>query len=203
MPCLKTVECLIRLSFNADELAKLERLSCSGKKRLEFLGYAVDLETGEVYDHLRKEAICSEGTIQLLTVLLSHYSAANPVLRIGKLLKFRDLPGGRAFEAAFVQRAIEPIERTFGDKTSTLVEAAKPLGSNELGYGDVSVEIPALKGIPIVYILWGRDEFPASATALFDGSASTFLPTEDLAVLGELTTQRLEQSLAYLGNVKT
>jgi hypothetical protein len=203
MPCLKTVKCLTRLTLSADELARLERLACSDKKRVEFLGYAVDLETGEAHDHLGKEAICSEGTLQLLTILLHHYSAANPVRRIGKLLKFRDLPGGHTYEAAFVQRAIKPIERTFGDKTATLVEAAKPLDGFELGYGDSSVEIPALKGIPIVYILWGRDEFPASATALFDESASSYLPTEDLAVLGELTTQRLEKSLAILGNVKT
>ena len=197
------MKCLTRLALNADELARLERLSYSNKRRLEFLGYAVDLETGKVHDRLREAAICSEATFQLLTILLRHYSAANPVGRIGKLVKFRDLPSGHAYEAAFVQRAIKPIERTFSDKTATLVEAAKPLGGTELRYGDASVEIPALKGIPIVYILWGRDEFPASATALFDESASSYLPTEDLAVLGELTTQRLEQSLAILGNVKT
>jgi hypothetical protein len=203
MPSLKAVKCLIRLTLNAGELSKLERISCSDKKRLEFLGYEVDLETGETIDHLRKEAICNEGTLQLLVVLLRHYSAANPVRRIEKLVKFRDLPGGHAYDAAFVERVVKPIERTFGCKAATLVEAAKPLGGTELGYGDCSVEIPALKGIPIVYILWGRDEFPASATALFDESASSYLPTEDIAVLGELTTQRLEQSLANLGNVKT
>lgn len=159
MPCSKTVKCLTRLTLSDDELAKLERLSCSNKRRLEFLGYAVDLETGKAHDHLREAAICSEGTFQLLTILLRHYSDANPVGRIGKLVKFRDLPGGHAYEATFVQRAIKPIERTFGDKTATLVEAAKPLGGTELRYGEASVEIPALKGIPIVYILWGRTSF--------------------------------------------
>jgi hypothetical protein len=59
------------------------------------------------------------------------------------------------------------------------------------------VEIPVLE-IPIVYILWRTSEFPASATTLFDASASHYLPTEDLAVLAELTTIRLEQSWAIL-----
>jgi hypothetical protein len=48
-----------------------------------------------------------------------------------------------------------------------------------------------LKGIPLTYILWKAEEFGASATVLYDQSASNYLPTEDLAGLGELTTARL------------
>jgi hypothetical protein len=113
-------------------------------------------------------------------------------------VKFQDLPGGHAYEKAFVQRVIQPIAKTFGDEPEALVEAAKLLNGVALVYGDSSVEIPALTGIPIVYILWRADEFPASATTLFDESASHYLPTEDLAVLAELTTIRLEQSWAIL-----
>jgi hypothetical protein len=42
-----------------------------------------------------------------------------------------------------------------------------------------------------VYILWAEAEFPASTTVLFDQSANSYLPTEDLGVLAELTSSRL------------
>lgn len=77
-----------------------------------------------------------------------------------------------------------------------LVETAKALGGVETKYGDLSVTIPALPKIPITYIIWkGDDELPASSMLLFDASASHYLPTEDIAVLGELTTARLMISL--------
>jgi hypothetical protein len=60
-----------------------------------------------------------------------------------------------------------------------------------MSFGDVSVQIFALKGIPLTYILWKTDEFPATANILYDESANSYLPTEDLAVLGEITTSRL------------
>ncbi len=111
--------------------------------------------------------------------------------RTGKLVKFKDLPGGYAFERAFIQRAVDPISQIFSDDPSGLVEAAEVFGGKRLNYGDVSVEIPALEGIPMVFILWAAQEFPATANLLFDESGSCFLDTENLAVLGELTTHRL------------
>ncbi len=72
------------------------------------------------------------------------------------------------------------------------------LGGLALNYGDCSIQIPALEGIPIVYILWVESEFPASATVLFDQSANSYLPTEDLAVLTELTSSRLIKAKSKL-----
>jgi hypothetical protein len=107
------------------------------------------------------------------------------------VVKFKDLPGGYAYERAFNQRAIQPIAKVFGEKPADLVEAARALGGKPMDFGDASAEIPALEGIPIVYIVWGAHEFPAIASILYDSSACHYLPTEDLAVLGEFTTSRL------------
>jgi hypothetical protein len=66
----------------------------------------------------------------------------------------------------------------------------------------MSVEIPALEGIPIVYVLWAVPELPVSANLLFDESASCFLDTEALSSLGELTTYRLLKALSILKEKK-
>jgi hypothetical protein len=191
------VKRLSEWKLHADEIRQLKRLVHSGCNCLELLGYTVDLDSGDVCDRLKKDRLRSERDVEILHVLLAHYVAAEPVERTGKLMKFRDLPGGYAYEKTFIQRVIQPIATIFGDKPEALAKAARLLGGVVLTYGDASVEIPFLK-VPIVYMLWKTDEFPASATAFFDESASHYLPTEDLAVLAELTTIRLEQSWSTL-----
>jgi hypothetical protein len=183
---------LKKLKLKNDELEKLRDLTCTPKgDEYFFLGYALDLETAELRDLLNEDANLSETETYAITILLSHYVSAKLTPKTGKLMKFRDLPGGAAYERAFLQRAAQPIAQTYGSNPSALLDAAKLLKGISLSHGDVSVEIQALEGIPIVYILWSAGEFAASASVLFDEAASSYLPTEDLAVLAEVTTSRL------------
>ncbi len=181
---------MLKLNLEQQTLQRL--INLTGTTHYSFLGYALDLENSTVTDRIgQSEKIFSEWHIQLLSTLLAHYSTANPAPLTGKLVKFKDLPGGCAYEGAFIKRAINPIAEVFGGNQQELLKAAKPLDGKTLGYGDASVEVPALSGIPLTYILYAADEFPAQANILYDQSASNYLPTEDLAVLGELTTNRL------------
>jgi hypothetical protein len=161
---------------------------------LKFLAYEVNLETGQIVDRLNHDSLVEKRTAQILWIILSHFSMSNKTAKEEKLVNFRDLPGGVAYGAAFAKRAIAPIAETFGDKPSRLIVAGKALGGIVRNYGDVSIEIPALPRIPLVYILWAKDEFEASANVLFQERSSDYLPTEDLAVLGELATNRLQDA---------
>ena len=160
-----------------------------GKGSLEFLGYVVDLDLGSVYDRVKCRHLNEPESLYLL---LDHYSKAKPVESAGNLVVFRDLPGGYAYEGAFVERAVSPVSEIFASKAEAFVESAEVLGGVRRHYGDFSVEIPALPRIPLTYVMWtGDEELQPSANILFDASAGNYLPTEDLAVLGELTTVRL------------
>ena len=188
---------MIKLNLNGETLTKLQQLT--GTSSYEFLGFTIDLENSTLTDNLNQlEQNLSEWAIQILTVLLSHYASANPIAQTGKLLKFKDVPGGYAYEDAFAKRAIEPVADCFGENPDELPKAARLLGGTQLEIGDASAEIPALKGILLTYILWGTEEFTASANILYDASASNYLPTEDLAVLGEITTLRLIEAKKWL-----
>ena len=183
----------MKLKITENELKRL-RLCVELKSvslQFEFLGYKVDLESGEISDTLEANSQLAQGESDLLQTLLTHYCKADPVERAGKLVKFAGLPGGQAYEKAFLKRAVEPIADTFGEKPEELSECAKALGGVSKAYGDASVEISALPGVPLIIILWETNEFPAQASILFDESASHYLQTEDLAVLGELATFRL------------
>ena len=181
---------MTKLNLEVETLQKLKRLT--GTNRYEFLGFILDLDENTIADNLPNlMGKLSEWRTQILTTLLCHFSLANPLAPTGTLVKYKDLPGGYAYEGAFIKRAIDPIVEVFEEEPKNLLGAVDLLGGTKLTLGDASLEISALKGIPLTYILWGKEEFPASANILYDASASSYLPTEDLAVLGELSTLRL------------
>jgi len=190
----------VKLNLKPEELKKLSSLIKLEEDSLCYtLGYAINLETGELLDLLTENKIPEALETQIISIILSHFAKAEIMPKSGKLIKYGDLPGGHAYERAYMQRAIEPITEAFGDRPSTeLIEAAKLLNGVVLDFGDVAVEIPALQGIPLLYVLWLKEEFPASLTVLYDESASRYLPTEDLAVLTELTSSRLIKAKAKL-----
>jgi len=175
----------------ADEIRTLSGRLGFRKNSLEFLAYSMELELGRIFDKLKGEYVENP---KILYIMLSHYAKSDPVQKVGKLIKFRDLPGGYAYEGAFTKRAVDPIAQIFGSEPNKLVEAARVLNGIEAKYGDSSVEVPALPKVPITYVLWKGNEFPASSSVLLDASASHYLPTEDIAVLGEITTMRLKSS---------
>jgi hypothetical protein len=180
----------LKINLGAQTLEKLKTIT--GVTCYNFLGFTLNLQDSDLTDNLKKSPEDVDmGIVQILSTLVTHYSETNSTTFSGKLVKFKDLTGGYAYEGAFIKRAIQPVESVFGENIDALSKAAKLLGGVKLEYGDAAVEIPALKTIPLTYILFGSDEYPASANILYDESASYYLPTEDLAVLGEITTMRL------------
>ncbi|MCW4029876.1 MAG: DUF3786 domain-containing protein [Candidatus Bathyarchaeota archaeon] len=179
---------MAKLDLSAKTAQKLQVML--GKGDYDFLGFTFNTQTCTLTDNLG-DPQSAELCLKIFPILLRHYAEGNPAALTGKRIKFRDVPGGYAYEGAFVRNAIHPIEEAFGKTPEDLTKAALRLGGATLSLGDDSTEIFALKGIPLTYILYSSDEFGASANILYDESASHYLPTEDLAVLGELTTSRL------------
>jgi len=171
-----------------------DRLGFPDSPSLKFLKLALSLETGQIQDEIRNKPVPEvEPSVYCI---LCGYAESQPMSETGKMISYSQLPGGMGYNSAFIRRAVQPIERTFGSDAQKLWEAAKLLEAEKLGHGDWSVKIRALPLVPIVIILHGAtSEFPASANMLFDASASSYLSTEQLAMLGELTSARLRHAL--------
>ena len=181
---------MLKINLTEEVLQKLKQMV--GSSRYDFLGFTLDLEKSVMEDNFGQAAkYFTEWHIQLFSTLLSHYSTAELVPLSGKKVKFRDLPGVSAYEGAFIKRAVQPIADAFGVNPLEFPKTAALLGGKTQSHGDASAEIDALKNIPLTYIVWAAEEYPASASILYDESASKYLPTEDLAVLGEVTSFRL------------
>ena len=178
-----------------------DRLGFKESATLRFLGLSLSLEDGMVHDDLRNCPF-PEAAPRIYCVL-SGYAEAESVPEALKLVSFRQLPGGHAYHKAFLGRAVLSIRRVFGPKPRMLVEAAKLLGGSEVNYGDCSVKVYSFPLVPITVVLWRESpEFPASANMLFDASISHYLTTEQIAMLGELTSVRLRHAYEVLDKQK-
>jgi hypothetical protein len=187
---------LVTLHVSVEQRLRLKSLSeVSDGDLLRFLGFSFNLNTGEFTDDLQRgvsEVEMINPTMHhQIAELLIEYSNAYKKPLTGKPTKFRDFSGGIAYENAFVRKAVDPIARVFSSYPEKLVEAALLLGGRKLNLGQASMEIPALNLVPLTYILWVDEDFPASVNLLFDQSASDYLNAEGLANLAELTTWRL------------
>lgn len=129
-------------------------------------------------------------------VLLLHYlTGASGIQPNGRLISFKELPGGDIYITPFTHRAINPLVKIFGSSPRTLIVAAEKLGGKKAGLGDVSVTVPFFPLIPITYVIWeGDDEFPASGNVLFDCTASAHLATEDYAVMASMGVFELKKA---------
>ena len=111
---------MTKLNLKLETLQKLKELI--GTNRYEFLGFTLDIEKSTIIDNLpHLVRNLSERATQILTTLLYHYSLANPTKQTRTLVKFKDIPGGYAYEVAFTKRAIEPIAEIFGEKPKELL----------------------------------------------------------------------------------
>jgi hypothetical protein len=126
-------------------------------------------------------------------ILLLHYLlTADGSPMADQWIAFRSLPGGLGYDAAFQGRANLRLARAFGAERAAFESAARSLAGERLTFGDASFMFRILPRLWLAVVLYlADDEFPANANVLFDGSASHYLPTEDLAVLGGLLAGRL------------
>lgn len=129
-------------------------------------------------------------------ILMLHYLiTATGSPETGKLIAFRQVPGGLFEFASFSREVLTPLLDHFGKEPERLVRAAANLGGSKVGYGDVAVSIEAFPNVSVVIVLWrGDDEFAANASMLFDSTVADYLSTEDISVLCEGIVEKLAHS---------
>lgn len=179
---------------NPEQMAARARVAFNPETALfdvPFLGscYKVSFPAGEV-------SCPGDPVPPALQVLLLHYlTGASGIPPNGRMISYKELPGGDIYITPFTHRAINPLVKIFGKSAQTLVAAAEKLGGKKAGLGNVSVTVPFFPLIPLTYVIWeGDDEFPASGNVLFDSTAGTHLATEDYAVMASMGVFELKKA---------
>ena len=138
----------------------------------------------------------------VLGVLISLYALhASPEPCVLQPLKaFKDFSGSMPYVGAFASHAenilvphVERIEKT----KNRIMEHLQGNDAYEIAGGDFSFFARPLPKITLCYIFYRADEeFLPSATCLFSNNASSFLPLDALADVGEYTSRKIIQILA-------
>ncbi len=151
--------------------------------------YLIHYPEGRV--EVEKEA-GREPSIAVQIIVLHYLIQADGTRLADGWISFRQLPGGRGYDPAFQRRTSQRLAQAFQDFPQKLITAAHALNGERLTFGDASFMFHVLPRLRMAVVFYhGDEEFPASANVLFDGAASHYLPTEDLAVLGGLLTAQL------------
>ena len=130
-------------------------------------------------------------------VLLLHYFIrAKGAPPSGKMITFKELPGGASYFPTFIKRTINPLLKRFGKEPQRLLETARKLGGHKADYGDVAVTIDAFCYVPLTFVLWRGDaEFTPSASIMFDATITDYLAAEDIVVVCETIAWTIVRSL--------
>jgi len=88
------------------------RMGFPDASTLKFLRLSLSLEDGQIQDELKNRPALS--LAPGLFCILSGYAEAHTVSETCQLISFEQLQGGRAYHSAFVRRAVQPLEKTFG-----------------------------------------------------------------------------------------
>ena len=130
-------------------------------------------------------------------VLLLHYFIrAKGAPPSGKMITFKELPGGTSYFPTFIKRIINPLLKRFGKEPQRLLETARKLGGHKADYGDVAVTIDAFCYVPLTFVLWRGDaEFTPSASIMFDATITDYLAAEDIVVVCETIAWTIVRSL--------
>jgi hypothetical protein len=115
-------------------------------------------------------------------------------------LTFRQLPDGLFYAQAFAGHAEGLLAERFGSNAADFSSAAAAVGGaiydaapgGGLAPPDVAYRFQAFPRVAVMVQLWeGDEEFPGRVQMLFDAAVAHYLPTEDIAGVGDWLAHKL------------
>lgn len=128
--------------------------------------------------------------LQSLFLYYLHHADGTPPA--GRWISFRELPGGGFYHQAFQGYTGDRLIRELGDDLAGFCLAARRLGGRSEAIGSATFSFQVLPRVSLAVVYWqGDEDFVSRAQVLFDASASHYLPTDGLAVLGSRLVDHL------------
>jgi len=130
--------------------------------------------------------------VSIQIVLLHHLLTADGTPSADRWLAFRELPDGLFYAQAFAGHAEGLLAEKLGANLAGFRRVAESLGGSPLDLANAAYRFQAFPRLAVAALLWeGDEDFPAQARILFDAHAGHYLPTEDLAGIGDWLAHHL------------
>ncbi len=112
----------------------------------------------------------------------------------GNFLTYREVPHGEVYFRQFQGRCMMRLAFGYGSNLSLFHAQMEKIGAKKLDMGDAAYEFEFLDKYFVRFILWaGDDEFPPSSQILFSDNFPLSFETEDLAVVGDISINKLKK----------
>ena len=148
----------------------------------------VSTKNFEVIDKATGKTVKPEVRILVLHYLL----CKNSPCPTGKLISFRELPGGHFYYGPFQSRSVNIVASVIKNDLERLRRNLVRLDYRELEIGDLSAEIHVIGKVSATFVYRiGDEEFTPSAELLFDSSIRGIFSTEDVTFIASLICRRL------------
>ncbi len=97
----------------------------------------------------------------------------------GRHIKPENLKGGDLFFRGTHTLPLDKLAEKFQNHKEAFLNKGKEFGGEILNYGDASLKLTPMPRIPVILILWAKDEeFPARADLLIDSSCEFQIPLD-------------------------
>ncbi len=176
---------------SAGAVARRSGARLSGHQlQLGYWGREVSIRWPSLEAEYSNEGPCSTFDTAMLLYFLS---TADGSPAAGKWIGFRELPNGSFYHQAFQGYSGNRIASAFGSDPAAFSSACVELGGEPLAnLAPHTFAFHPFNRIALAAALWpGDEDLPGTATVLFDASASHYLPTDGLALLGSGLAGRL------------
>jgi len=176
------------LKVAVGEFRKFRSESTSQEVKYLSRRYLVSPDTAEVTYLEDKGQVSQREKI----IILHYLTGTRESALTGKLIDFREVPGGREYYSVFEKRVYQPFLKIFAGEPELFTKAAAVLDGERIDFGDVGFRFTVLPEIAVSFILYqGDEEFPPACKVLFDSSITQYLPTEDIVAVCEDTVKEL------------
>lgn len=120
-------------------------------------------------------------------VLAYYFHTADDTPLTGQWISFAELPDGRMYNQAFQGYSGNELVKAFGLDVDAFKAACEKGGGVSTPLGNAAYIFYALPRLPMAVNYWcGDEDFPSSCKILFDSSASHYMPTDVIAILGSM-----------------
>jgi hypothetical protein len=127
-----------------------------------------------------------------LKILVLHYLMCDNFSETGRIITFRELPGGQFYLEPYKSRSVNILVSRMKNDTDLLRKNLSRFDWKETGSGDVGAEIHAIGKIYATLVYYcGDEEMPPSADIMYDSSIGRVFNTEDVTVIASLLCRSL------------
>jgi hypothetical protein len=104
---------------------------------------------------------------------------AKDIPHTGRLIKPNNIKGGEMFFRGSHALPLDNVAKRYGNDKESFIKRGKELCAEVLNHGDASLKLFPMPRIPVILILWLKDEeFPSRADLLLDSTCELQLPLD-------------------------